>query len=149
MRNLFKIWQRLTDPVFFRKRLRIIGRSVREPVEVGSMNSIKELGHFQRAVVFVAHPDDEVFCSGLICHLVDAGTTVDMLCLTRGEGGPTGGLKREELGAAREKEMWKSCDVLGVNELTFLGHIDPVAKEFRVYAPDVSETDLAKQVMPF
>ncbi|MDF1825990.1 MAG: PIG-L family deacetylase [Verrucomicrobiales bacterium] len=149
MRLLIKIWQRLTDPVFFQKRFRIFQRAIREPVEVDGVNSIQEVNDFRHAVVFVAHPDDESFCSGLICQLIDAGARVDVLCLTRGEGGPTGGLNREDLGKAREVEMRRACRVLGVTELIFLDHVDPVAKEFRLFAPDVSEADLAKQVRPF
>lgn len=149
MQILIKIWQRLTDPVFFQKRFRLLKRRVTGPMEVDGLSVVEKVDRFDRVIVFVAHPDDETFCSGLICSLVDEGATVEVLCLTRGEGGPLGGLEREELGSAREAEMRKACDVLGVSKLTFLDHVDPVAKEYRVYAPAVSEKDLAEQVRPY
>ncbi|MDF1658657.1 MAG: PIG-L family deacetylase [Verrucomicrobiales bacterium] len=114
-----------------------------------SIRSVEELGRIQHAVVVVAHPDDETFCSGFICQLIELGATVDLLCLTRGEGGPTGAWTREELGEAREVEMRKACEKLGIRELKFLGHIDPVAGEHRVYAPPVSVDDLARQITPY
>lgn len=103
---------------------------------------------FQKVAVAVAHPDDEVFCSGLICGLKDLGVFVRVVCLTRGEGGPDGGHTREELGRVREAEMRQSCAALGVDEIVFLDHIDPLAEGYRVYAPDISVEELAEQLRP-
>ncbi len=108
-----------------------------------SISDWRELGRLDRAVVVIAHPDDETFCSGLIASLVQFGVTVEILCLTRGEGGPTGGGTRESLGQCREEEMRKACEVLGVQKLRFLDYIDPTAKGYRVFAPAVSSADLA------
>ncbi len=50
-------------------------------------------------------------------------------------------LRRDYTPADLKKEMEKSCAALGVTQLTFLGHIDPTAKGYRVFAPDVSSSD--------
>lgn len=143
------ISQRLFDPLFYRRRYRRFLRRFRSPGHQLPVEKIGDLGAISSATVFVAHPDDEVFCSGLICELKDTGTFVRVVCLTRGEGGPTGGNTREALGRIRETEMRESCAAIGVDELVFLDHVDPVAKEFRVFAPGVSVEHLAKQVAPF
>lgn len=100
-------------------------------------------------LVVVAHPDDEVFCSGLLIQLIERNATVKILCLTKGEGGPTGDTPRNQLGEKREQEMRKSCEILGVDSIEFLGHIDPIAGRYRTFAPDVSVADLAAQISPF
>ncbi|MEM1442197.1 MAG: PIG-L deacetylase family protein [Verrucomicrobiota bacterium] len=148
MQTLNKIWQRLTDPVFYRKRIRQVLRCCAKVNTVPNFRSVEELGEVEKAAVVVAHPDDETFCSGLICSLVERGVSVDLFCLTRGEGGPTGEWSRQELGQVREKEMRRACEKLGIRELVFLDHIDPVAREHRVFAPEVSPEDLAHQLTP-
>src|SRR5688572_8059093 len=132
MKLIRKICQRLTDPVFYRKRTRDLLRGFRSFDDAGTSPEFGCFRELAGAVVVVAHPDDEVFCSGLICELKQQGTRVRVLCLTRGEGGPCGGYDREELGRIRSNEMKESCDVLGVDELVFLGHIDPVGRGFKV-----------------
>lgn len=141
-----KICQRITDPVFYRKVTRDFIRSFRSFNDQEKPQQLKRLPDLQRVVVVVAHPDDEVFCSGLICELKHRGAHISVLCLTRGEGGPCRGYAREELGEIRSAEMEKSCGELGIDELVFLGHIDPVAREFKVFAPDVSVEELALQI---
>ncbi len=143
------ISQRSVDPFFYRRRYRRIRRRFRKLRNQPSAENIGSIGPIRTVTVFVAHPDDEVFCSGLICELKDSGAFVRVVCLTRGEGGPTGGNTRDELGSIRETEMLESCTALGVDDVVFLGHVDPVAKEFRVFAPAVSKEELALEVVPF
>jgi LmbE family N-acetylglucosaminyl deacetylase len=143
---LRKVWQRFLDPVFYRKQLRVLRRKlVAGPEEVPHAEEWKDLGDIRSAKVVVAHPDDETFCSGAIAHLVEQGVAVEVLCLTRGEGGPTGGESRASLGSRREAEMRDACDVLGA-QIRFLDLIDPTAKGYRVYAPDISPADLSAKV---
>lgn len=149
MQILKKIWQRITDPVFFRKRFRQVMGCCGKAEEVSEYRTTEVLGDFRHLVVVVAHPDDETFCSGLICRLVSAGKIVDLLCLTRGEGGPKGECSRRDLGKVREAEMVEACKVLGIRELVFLDHVDPVAREHKVFAPDVSVAALANQIEPY
>ena len=41
----------------------------------------------QHILAVIAHPDDEVFCSGLLAGAAALGAKVSILCMTRGEGG--------------------------------------------------------------
>jgi LmbE family N-acetylglucosaminyl deacetylase len=148
MQVLRKICERLTDPVFYRKRLRGALRGFRSFEDAEAPFRSGRFGGIASVAVVVAHPDDEVFCSGLICELKEHGAHVRVLCLTKGEGGPCGGHPREELGRVRAEEMKRACDVLGVDELVFLGHVDPEGKGYKVFAPDVGAADLAAQLRP-
>ncbi len=149
MLPLRKISQRIIDPIFYRKVFKNGLRKFRRFADVPTLSSVEELGSIRRAVVVIAHPDDETFCSGLISELVSRDCQVEVLCLTRGEGGPSGRWPRSELGQVRSEEMQNSCDILGVKKLTFLEHIDPVARQYRVFAPDVTRRVLARQIVPF
>jgi N-acetylglucosamine malate deacetylase 2 len=100
-----------------------------------------------RVLLAVAHPDDEFYCSGALCEWVSQGAILEVICLTRGEGGPTGDRSRAELGQVRQAEMEKSCAVLGARAVQFLDYVDPLAKEFRVYAPDVSVEELSVRLV--
>ena len=148
MQLLNKILQRSADPVFYRKSCRIVLRRFRSFSDTPRFSSIGDLGSIRRAVIVIAHPDDETFTGGLICELVSLGCEVEVVCLTRGEGGPTGQWTRGELGVVRTGEMEKACNVLGVKTLTFLDHIDPVGGQYRVFAPDVSTKALVRQILP-
>lgn len=146
MKLIRKICVRLTDPIFYRKRTRDLLRGFRSFEESWTGKAPSILRGIRRVAVVLAHPDDEVFCSGLICELKGQGAFVRVLCLTKGEGGPLGGHAREDLGRVRAAEMKRSCDVLGVDELVFLGHIDPEGRGFKVFAPEVSVDTLAEQI---
>ncbi len=122
-------------------------RGLRSFEDQTGSNELDQLPRFNRAVVVVAHPDDEVFCSGLILELKSRGCRVDVMCVTKGEGGPCGEHPREKLGVIREREMRRSCDVLGITDLIFLGHVDPIAVGFKSFAPEVSSNRLANEVM--
>lgn len=139
----------LTDPVIYEKIWRRILRRFRSFEDGNSSRELGHLGSLRKALVVVAHPDDEIFCSGLLLELKARGCPVTVLCVTRGEGGPCGQHPRDELGAVRSKEMSRSCEHLGVNELIFLGHLDPVGGSVKAYAPDVSPGDLAAQIQPY
>lgn len=143
-----KICERLSDPVFYRKRFRGMLRGFRSFEDADAPFRSGRFGGISSVVIVVAHPDDEVFCSGLVCELKEHGAHVRVLCLTKGEGGPSGGHPRQELGRVRSEEMKRACDVLGVDELVFLGHVDPEGKGYKVFAPDVIPSDLAAQLRP-
>ncbi len=144
---LQKIFQRFTDPLFYKKRIRGLVRGFRS-FDDKTAEGLEQFQGIAQMVVVLAHPDDEVFCSGLICEMVHAGVRVRILCMTKGEGGPCGDFPREQLGHVRSEEMKRSCETLGVEELIFLGHIDPVGQKFKVYAPDVSVEEFADQLRP-
>lgn len=138
----------MTDPVFFRRIWRRILRWFRSYDDRGSSNVLDHLATVKSALVVVAHPDDEIFCSGLLLELKERGCLITVLCVTRGEGGPCGPYPRETLGTVRSGEMADSCKILGVDELIFLGHVDPLGGTVKAYAPDVSAVDLAAQIHP-
>jgi LmbE family N-acetylglucosaminyl deacetylase len=80
-----------------------------------------------RALVVVAHPDDETFGTGsVIASLVAAGVEVVVCCATRGEAGevlselPDGA----DLGAVREAELRAAGAVLGVTRFVLLDYAD-------------------------
>lgn len=62
------------------------------------------------ALFFAAHPDDaELCCGGTIAALINAGKTIGIIDLTRGELGTRGSVKQ------RKKEADKASAVLGVS----------------------------------
>jgi N-acetylglucosamine malate deacetylase 2 len=99
----------------------------------------------------VAHPDDEtMLCGGTLAWLASRGTGVDILSLTRGEGGETGEpprCGRAELGALREKEMRCAAAELGARSLDFLGYVDPeVGPDNTLFAPAADIDVLVGQI---
>lgn len=78
----------------------------------------------RKALAVVAHPDDESFgLGGLVAALVDAGTRVDVLCLTHGEAS-TLGEGEVDLGEARSRELRQAADCLGVDQVALLAYPD-------------------------
>jgi N-acetylglucosamine malate deacetylase 2 len=145
---LSKLWYRLTDPLFYRKRLLQLSRPLRPRPPRRPLSLDELLAREGPVIVAIAHPDDELFASALLCELAAQGRDVRILCLTRGEGGETGGRTREELGRVREAELRASAAALGVSEIAFLNHVDPLGKPHRTYAPAVSVSELARQLVP-
>lgn len=141
-----KLSQRLTDPLFYRKRWRQLLRPLHPPRVPLPVALEPLLGAAGPVLVVIAHPDDELFASCLLCELSARGREFHIACLTRGEGGATGGGTREELGRTREAELRESAAALGAASVVFLGHVDPLGKEHRTYAPSVRAADLAAQV---
>lgn len=77
-------------------------------------------------LILIAHPDDEVFCSGLICELLSRGENVHLVAFTRGEGGERIDISSDlKLGQVREKELREAAQELGTTSLTFLDYVDP------------------------
>jgi len=72
-----------------------------------------------RALVVVAHPDDESFgLGGILAALSTAGTSVRLLCLTRGEASTLGTLGAEiDLAEVRRLELARAAGHLGVEEV--------------------------------
>lgn len=136
----------MTDPVFFRRIWRRMLRWFRSYDDRGSSNELDHFASVKNVLVVVAHPDDEIFCSGLLLELKERGCRITVLCVTRGEGGPCGSHPRESLRTVRSGEMADSCKILGVDELIFLGHVDPLGGIVKAYAPDVTTEDLAAQI---
>ena len=98
-------------------------------------------GEQMRAVVIVAHPDDETFgVGGTIIKLTDAGHSVKIVYMT--SGGKGGEIAADELTAIREGEARDAAKVLGVSDenLTFLGYPDRELRYFgREAVPQLAE----------
>ena len=79
-----------------------------------------------RALVVCAHPDDVDFgAGGTVAALTAAGTTVSYCMATSGEAGSDHlPIAADELRMLREAEQTKAAEVLGVDDLMFLGFPD-------------------------
>ena len=84
---------------------------------------IRDHGHI---LALMAHPDDaEFICGGTIARLAAEGCDIHYLLVTSGNrGSHEEGMSMERLGKMREEEQRHAAEVLGVREVTFLGHDD-------------------------
>jgi LmbE family N-acetylglucosaminyl deacetylase len=103
-----------------------------------------------RVMVMFAHPDDaEFICSGTVARFVQAGYRAQYVLATSGDKGSHDlSLTPEQLAATREAEQLKAAQILGVEEVTFLRHLDgelevsipfrrELARVIRLGRPDV------------
>ena len=86
----------------------------------------------RRALVVVAHPDDETFGLGAVVdQLTSNGVHVDQLCFTRGEASTLGA--SPDLAERRAVELRAACTALGIHRLNQLpypdGHLAEVSQE--------------------
>lgn len=94
-------------------------------------------------LILIAHPDDEVFCSGLICELLSRGEQVHLVSFTRGEGGEQAEPSQEtKLGNIRENELQEAAKILSISSLTFLDYIDPKSENGQLKEPQHNSTKL-------
>lgn len=84
--------------------------------------------HGRSLLAVFAHPDDEsITCGGLLARCARSGVRVTLLCLTRGEAGPSspaidGG--SEDLGTVRARELAAAAAVLGIQHVILRDHPD-------------------------
>lgn len=75
-----------------------------------------------------AHPDDEsLSCGGLLAACAERGARVSLLCMTRGEAGPSApaaGHGPETLASRRTDEIRAAAGILGIHEVFVLDHQD-------------------------
>ena len=107
--------------------------------------------NFDRAMAVVAHPDDlEYGAASAVARWTRSGGSVAYVIVTDGEAG-IDGLHPAEAGPLRQKEQVASAGVVGVDDVTFLGHRDGVvengldlrrdiARQIRRYRPEVLVT---------
>ena len=84
----------------------------------------------QTLLVIGAHPDDEtMFAGGTLAWAAGRGMAVQVLGVTRGEGGDRGEppvTTQEHLGETREAEMRAAVTALGLGGVEFLPYADPL-----------------------
>jgi len=113
------------------------------------MTGTEMLETAQRVMVIVAHPDDaEIQCGGTTARLVARGATVSyVLCTSGNRGSHDLTMTAERLATLREAEQRAAAAVLGVTQITFLGHDDG---DLAFVAPRLREelTRLIRQQQP-
>ncbi len=99
-----------------------------------------------KALVIVAHPDDETICvGGAMALLARRGVDVVVAGSTRGEGGVTGNpplCLPADLGERREAELRRAAGLLGARSVIFLGYVDPPVAAGNL--PQAATTDVAE-----
>lgn len=76
----------------------------------------------RNVLVCVAHPDDEVFCSGTILKLTDSGNAVTLVVGTKGEkGSHDPDLSPVAIADLRAKEMQLAASRLAIDKVIQLG----------------------------
>lgn len=81
---------------------------------------------WERALAIVAHPDDlEYGASSAVARWTSEGRHVAYVLASRGEAG-LGEVPPAEAAALREEEQRLSASVVGVQDVTFLDHVDGV-----------------------
>jgi LmbE family N-acetylglucosaminyl deacetylase len=102
-----------------------------------------------RVLVVMAHPDDVDFgAAGTVAVWTHAGLEVAYCIVTDGEaGGSDRSVSRSDMAAIRRREQTEAAAVVGVTDLTFLGHPDgrlaptldvrrDIARVIRRFRPD-------------
>ncbi|MEX2550429.1 MAG: PIG-L family deacetylase [Nitriliruptoraceae bacterium] len=78
---------------------------------------------FRTMTIVCAHPDDETFGLGaLVTAFVDAGSRVDLICLTAGEGSTLGA--GDDLATRRSEELACAAEILGIADVALHHHPD-------------------------
>ena len=94
--------------------LMLWGRFMLHNSEIPVKSQLIEETTPQTIMTFLSHPDDEIAVGGTLLSLKEAGHRIILVCLTKGEAGPTGGLvEREHLGETRATELQQVADILG------------------------------------
>ncbi|MGJ8725826.1 MAG: PIG-L deacetylase family protein [Roseibacillus sp.] len=125
-----------------RKLVRPLRRRLQSAPPPASLDDFQE-----SSLVLVAHPDDEVFCSGLIRELLTRGKEVHLVCFTRGEGGERSLTTSDgPLGKIREQELSEAAKVLDVSSLTFLDFVDPASKDGQLSEPEHDSSELLAEL---
>jgi len=81
----------------------------------------------KRLFAVFAHPDDEGAIAGTLAHYSRNGVHVALACATRGESGEISDpalATPDNLGSVREQELRCAGQIIGVDELHFLGYCD-------------------------
>ncbi|MEX2598900.1 MAG: PIG-L deacetylase family protein [Dehalococcoidia bacterium] len=111
---------------------------------------MEEIETPERAMLVIPHPDDgESGCAGTVAKWAKEGCHILHVVTTNGDKGTDDReMTREKLAAIREKEQRRAAEVLGVEEVVFLGYGDgeledtkefrgQIVRQIRRWKPDV------------
>ena len=88
----------------------------------------------QRAMVFFAHPDDEMGCAGTIAKWIQQGSEVALVVCTNGDKGTEDPeMTPDRLAQIRRQEQQDAASMLGVQEMVFLSHRDGELEDTREF----------------
>lgn len=94
--------------------LMLWGRFMLHNTEIPVKTQLIEETSPQTIMTFFSHPDDEIAVGGTLLSLKEAGHRIILVCLTKGEAGPTGWLvERENLAETRTNELKQVADIMG------------------------------------
>ncbi|MEZ5381675.1 MAG: PIG-L family deacetylase [Microthrixaceae bacterium] len=94
---------------------------------------------WDRALAVVAHPDDmEYGAASAVARWTAAGKHVAYLLVTRGEAGIST-MAPEECAPLRAAEQRRSCEAVGVSDLSFLDHPDGLVADGTELRADLAE----------
>jgi LmbE family N-acetylglucosaminyl deacetylase len=94
------------------------------------MAELEELDeNWQRALAIVAHPDDmEYGAASAVARWTSQGKQVAYLIVTDGEAGISD-MAPDDVGPLRREEQRRSCDIVGVDQVEFMGLPDGLLEE--------------------
>jgi LmbE family N-acetylglucosaminyl deacetylase len=100
------------------------------------------------AMVISAHPDDAEFgVAGSVARWTDAGQTVVYVIATNGDKGTTDrNLRPEDLIRIRKKEQLSAANVLGVQDVVFMGYPDQGLEDTPAFRKEIVR--LIRQYQP-
>ena len=81
----------------------------------------------KKLLAIFAHPDDEGAIAGTLNHYANQGVEVSLICATKGEEGDIANpalATPETLAEVRVAELRAACDIIGIQQLQFLGYRD-------------------------
>lgn len=105
------------------------------------MTDIDRLPSARNVLAVCAHPDDESFGLGaIISTLVERGTSVELVTLTRGEASTLGN-DAIDLAATRRRELRAAATVLGIDRVHQFDHPDG-------HLPTIDVATLATKLFP-
>lgn len=98
--------------------LMLLGRFMIQDSSIPLKSGLIDSRSPKTIMTFFAHPDDEIAVGGTLLQASQAGHKIVLVCLTKGEAGPTGGLvEREELAKTRAGELKRVAEILGAEAL--------------------------------
>ncbi|RZS97255.1 PIG-L deacetylase family protein [Cecembia calidifontis] len=105
--------------------LMLLGRYMLQDSSIPVKSSLINSQYPKTIMTFFAHPDDEIAVGGTLLQASHAGHKIVLVCLTKGEAGPTGGLvDRKDLAQTRSEELKQVAGILGAEAVEIFDYPD-------------------------